>query len=163
MSAANDAGAAAAELAVLFPDARVEVRDPDSGAVVRLVVREFRFREGLEAQVIARPLSAALAALVPEDAAAAPAADEVEEVLARHAALWLRLIGLACGREAAWLARLGDADGQAVSDAMWSANGAFFIRRVAALLAARDSRSSECSTRLSAPVTGAAMPTSPSV
>ncbi len=35
------------ELAVLFPDRDVAVRDPDTGAEVSLTVREFRFREGL--------------------------------------------------------------------------------------------------------------------
>ena len=55
------------ELSVLFPDRDVTVRDPDTGAEVSLTVREFRFREGLEATALARPLLAALAALVPAD------------------------------------------------------------------------------------------------
>ena len=56
------------ELDILFPDREVTVRDPDSGRPATLTVREFRFREGLEATAIARPFIAALAALVPEGA-----------------------------------------------------------------------------------------------
>ena len=163
------------ELSVLFPDRDVAVRDPDSGAEVSLNVREFRFREGLEATALARPLIAALAALVPErgDGARAegegPDALQIESVLAAHAALWLELTARACGRDADWLARLSDADGRALSEAMWAANGGFFLRRVVARLASRargrgvsPSRSPACSTPSSAPATGAAISTSAS-
>ena len=119
------------ELSVLFPDRDVTVRDPDTGAEVPLTVREFRFREGLEATVLARPLIAAQAALVTESGdgestGEGPDAFAIENALATHAALWLELTGRACGRDADWLARLGDADGRALSEAMWGANGEFF-------------------------------------
>ncbi len=124
---------AAGELEVLFPDRAVPVRDPETGAPLTLTVREFRFREGLEATALARPLIAALAALVPSrdgdadaDAEGGPDALAVEAALAAHAALWLELVARACDREAAWLARLDDADGRALSEAMWAANGGFF-------------------------------------
>ena len=157
----------AAELAVLFPDREVTVRDPDSGAPVILSLREFRFREGLEATALARPLIAALAALVPDgEEAEGPDALAVEGVLADHAGLWLALAGRACGREPAWLARLGDADGRVLSEAMWAANGGFFLRRVVAQVAARvrpprSCRSTGFSTPSSAPATDAAISTSP--
>ena len=162
---------------MLFPDRDVAVRDPDSGAEVSLNVREFRFREGLEATALARPLIAALAALVPERGEGGsgsaegegPDALEIESVLATHAALWLELTARACGRDADWIARLGDADGRALSEAMWAANGGFFLRRVVARLASRargmgvrPSRSPACSTPSSAPATGAAISTSAS-
>ena len=162
---------AAHELAVLFPDRDVTVRDPDTGVEVSLIVREFRFREGLEATALARPLIAALAALVPEtgdsasDQEEGPDALAIESALAAHAALWLELMGRACGRDADWLARLGDADGRALSEAMWTANGGFFLRRVVAQVASRGpspSRSPACSTPSSAPATGAATSTSAS-
>ena len=162
----------AAELAVLFPDREVTVRDPDTGAPVTLSLREFRFREGLEATALARPLIAALAALVPDgEDAEGPDALAVEGVLADHAGLWLALAGRACGREPAWLARLGDADGRVLSEAMWAANGGFFLRRVVAQVAAkvaaqarppRPYRSTGFSTPSSAPATDAAISTSPS-
>ena len=192
------------ELDILFPDREVTVRDPDSGRPATLTLREFRFREGLEATAIARPLIAALAALVPggagesgedvapegaqergEDVApegargnvapegarenVAPDALAVESALAAHAALWLELAARACDRDASWLARLGDADGRALSEAMWAANGGFFLRRVVARVAARaqgqgasPSRSTACSTPSSAPATAAATATSAS-
>lgn len=89
------------ELDVLFPNREVTVRDPDSGEPVTLTLREFRFREGLEATALARPLIVALAALVPASAGA-PESEEGEgpDALATHAALWLELAARACGRDA---------------------------------------------------------------
>ena len=152
------------ELEVLFPDREVTVQDPDSGGAVTLTVREFRFREGLEATALARPLIAALAGLVPDRAEdEGPDALAIESALAAHATLWLELAARACDRDAAWLARLSDADGRALSEAMWAANGGFFLRRVVAQAAARAKargespcRSTACSTPSSAPATGAA-------
>ena len=56
----------AEELAVLFPDVDCTVRDPDTGEPVKLTVRKYRFLEGLEMQVLARPLIAVLADLIGE-------------------------------------------------------------------------------------------------
>ena len=158
------------DLSVLFPDREATVTDPETGAAVTLTVREFRFREGLEATAIARPLIAALAGLVPDRAEdEGPDALAVEGALAGHAGLWLELAARACSRNAAWLARLSDADGHALSEAMGAANGGFFLRRVAAQVAARATarevspcHSTACSTPSSAPATGAAMSTSAS-
>ena len=162
------------ELSVLFPDRDVTVRDPDTGAEVSLTVREFRFREGLEATALARPLLAALAGLVPgrgDDADTeeeGPDALAIEGALAAHADLWLELAARASGRDADWLARLSDADGRALSEAMWVANGAFFLRRVVAQVAARAKGeatplpSTGCSTPSSAPATATATSTSAS-
>ena len=155
----------AAELARLFPDQALAVIDPDSGESVRLVVREFRFREGLEAVAAARPIILALAALVLADAepeAEPPDALAFDAVLAEHAELWLDLIARACGRDTAWLARLGDHDARRLSLAMWGANGPFFIRRLVDVMA--DSgrtkslfRSIGSSILLCAPDTGATL------
>ena len=158
------------ELEVLFPDREVTVRDPDSGAPVTLTVREYRFLEGLEATASARPLVAALAELVSDpDEDEGPDALAIEAALAAHAATWLELVARACGRDAAWLARLGDADGRALSEAMWAANGGFFLRRVVVQVTARTKareespcRSTACSTPSSVPATGAATSTSAS-
>lgn len=160
------------ELAILFPDREVTVRDPDTGAPVALILREFRFREGLEATALSRPLVAALAALVPDGGAdGTPETGLIEAALADHADLWLTLAARACDRDAAWLARLGDEDGRALSEAMWAANGAFFLRRVVDRVAAqrrppeRETHpfpSTGCSTPSSAPATGAAISNSQS-
>ena len=158
------------ELAVLFPDRQATVTDPDTGAAVTLTVREFRFREGLEATALARPLIAALAGLVPDRAEdEGPDALALEGALATNAGLWLELAARACNRDAAWLARLSDADGRALSEAMWTANGGFFLRRVATQVAARATaqevspcHSTACSTPSSAPATDVAISTSAS-
>lgn len=154
----------AAELNLLFPDVELTVRDPETGEAVKLTVREFRFREGLEAQVLARPLIDALADGFEGDGDGLdPVA--IDEALAAHADLWLELIARATGRDAAWLAALPDGAGDDLSDAMWSANGAFFVRRVVATVAARKrkasrSPSSKSSIPSSAPDTGGDTPTS---
>ena len=156
-------GDTAGELARLFPDVPVAVRDPDTGETVALTVREFRFREGLEATAAARPIILALAALVPdgdEPAAEAPDALAFDAVIAAHADRWLELIGRACGREPAWLARLGDHDARRLSVSMWTANGPFFMRRLVEAIAEGSTaaslfRSIASSTRSSAPATGA--------
>ena len=158
------------DLSVLFPDREMAVADPDTGTPVTLTVREYRFREGLEATALARPLIAALAGLVPDQAEdEGPDALAIEGALAAHAALWLELAARACGRDAAWLARLSDADGRALSEAMWATNGGFFLRRVAAQMAARAKareanplRSTACSTPSFARATDAATSTSAS-
>ncbi len=130
---------AADELGVLFPDQEVTVTDPETGHPVDVEVREFRFREGLEAQALARPLIESLADSFEDDGRIEGVT--VADVLARHADLWLELVARAvgggAGKNTEWLASLSDADGDALSDAMWSANGSFFTRRVVATVAAR--------------------------
>lgn len=155
---------AGAELELLFPDRDVTVTDPETGKPVALTIREFRFREGLEAQVLARPLLDALAGTF-EDGEALDA-QAIDGALAVHADLWLELVALACGRTVDWLAGLSDRDGEALSDAMWSANAGFFTRRVVAEVATRKlealgigSRLPRSSTSSSAPDTDEATAT----
>lgn len=122
------------DLRVLYPDVDVEVTCPDTGEIVTLTVREFRFREGLEVTVLARPLIEGLTGLALAAAAgdsdAEPDTGEVAAILGLHADLWLDLIGRACGRDADWIGRLGDEDAYHLGIAMWDANGPFFCRRV---------------------------------
>lgn len=152
------------ELRVLFPDVDVTVRDPDTGKPLTLTVREFRFREGLEAQAEGRPLLEALADVY-DDEDAAPDAAAIDAVLGAHSDLWLALIARAIGRDQDWLGRLGDDDGSALGDAMWSANSGFFRKRVVAAIMQRratreanGSRSAPSSTPSSGPATGEATP-----
>lgn len=150
----------------LFPDQEVTVRDPDTGEPVALTLREFRFREGLEATAIARPFITDLAKLASDDArkqgeGEGPDALAFDGVIAAHPDLWLDLIARACGREADWIARLADRDARLVRLAMWAANGPFFVRRLVELIAeggatARLFRSIASSTRSPAPATDAA-------
>ena len=43
-----------------------------------------------------------------------------------HADVWIECIAQATGRDAEWIGRLSDGDGQALSAAMWNTNGNFF-------------------------------------
>ena len=173
-AARQESGAAAdprAELDVLFPDREVAVRDPDGGGEVMVTVREYRFREGLEAAREARPLLDALAAAAEADPESGPTLDDVDAALAEHADVWLALLSRATGRGPGWLARLSDSDGGALGDALWDLNGDFFIRRFVAMFVRRraaaerrsaaGSPSPESSTPSSAPDTDADTTTSP--
>lgn len=147
------------DLEVLFPDVEATVADPDGGAPVAVTVREFRFAEGLRARPAARPIVEALAALVPDGPASEiPSAAALDAVMGEHHEAWLELLGRACGRDPEWLGRLSDADGDALSLAMWEANGPFFVRLVVAAITGREGaerlfRSLASSTSSSAPDT----------
>lgn len=164
----KDAAAAAAkDLEVLFPDVDVDVRDPDGGGAVTVTVSEFRMLDGLRAQAEARSLIAALGAAV-DAASAADAAEEVtsaaalDAVIGEHADEWLALLARATGHGTEWLGRLGDRDGRAVAEAMWQANGPFFVRRIVAELLEPESvlRSLASSRTSSPPATDATSGTS---
>ena len=131
----------AEDLSVLFPDRELTVTDPETGQPVDLQVREFRFREGLEVQVLARALIEALADAIQGEGQMD--GDAIAEALAEHADLWMALIARACARAPEWVASLSDGDGDALSDAMWSANGSFFTKRVVAAVAAQHRRQAE--------------------
>ena len=129
------------EIEVLFPDVEVEVRDPDAGVDVAVTVREFRFAESLRARPAARPLVEALAALAREARDAgqeAPGAAALEAIMGAHHEAWLELLARATGRDAEWLARLGDEDGARISWAMWETNGPFFVRLAVSEIAGRE-------------------------
>ena len=153
------------EIGVLIPEARTTVRDPDTGEAVTLTLREFSFRDGLEATAIARPFIADLATLVPaERGDALPDALAFDDVIAAHAETWLDLVARACKREPGWIARLADADAFNVRLAMWTANGPFFARRLALVMTEGGPltglfRSLASSTSSSAPATDAATET----
>ena len=150
------------ELGVLFPDVELTVTDPDTREPVDLVVREFRFAEGMKAQVVARPMIEALAELVGNDGDIG--LDSVMEMMAEHADTWIGLIGLASDRDPGWISRLSSTDGDAIAEATWSANQDFLARRVVATAARKKrleqqpkkkpgSRSRKSSTRSSGPDT----------
>ncbi len=136
----------AEQMKVLFPDVTVEVTDPATGKAVTLTVAEYRFLDGLKAQALGEPLIRDLALLAGRAATAGgeDATDgegestagvdlaALEAVVGRHGELWLDLVALASGRDAAWLAALSDKDAREVTGAMWGANLHFFIRRVVA-------------------------------
>jgi len=143
------------DLAILFPDVDMPVADPDTGRDVLLTVREPRFGESLAMAAAMRPLIADLAAIETDEVAALPDPTAIDEIIGRHADLWLELMARATGREAAWLARLGDGDGHALSLALWETHGPLLVRRVVGARAARRSLSGGSSTSSSGPDTPA--------
>lgn len=130
------------DVGVLFPDVDVTVRDPDTGEDTPLTVREFRLLEGLRAQAEARDLLAALSecARIPDDDDMGLSVS-IDAAIGDHPEGWIRLLARATGREADWISRLSDADGHALKDAMWTANGPFFLRRIVDALKAAASAS----------------------
>lgn len=160
---------AAEDLAVLFPDVDVPVRDPDTGASVSVTVHEFRFLEGLRLSATIRPLLEAIADAAPLSSAASEVnVAAIAGALTEHAEVWLASLAQATGRDAGWIARLSDQDGNALSDAMWRVNGPFFRRRLVEVLSRRlrqdgPSRSPQSSMPSSARDTDADTATSPSV
>lgn len=137
MSAAEDKPAAeeaAADVDVLFPDIKVEVRDPDGGEAVEVDVREFRMLDGLRAQAEARELIVEVARVAAEGDGTEGGAVALEAAIGGRADEWLALLARATGRDAEWLGRLSDRDGQALNVAMWEANGPFFVRRIVAAI-----------------------------
>ena len=156
---------AAEDMAVLFPDVDVAVRDPDSGERVPLTVREFRFLEGLQISAAVRPLIESIGAAVSEDETEIDIG-MIHEAMTEHANIWVECTARATGRDAEWIGRLSDGDGQALSAAMWSANGSFFGRRLVEAVKRRQkagpSHLPKSSMPSSGPDTGGDTATSPS-
>ena len=162
MKPSDDTPTPAEDATLLFPDVPVTVRDPDSGERVTLTVHEFRFLEGLRVYATVRPLVEAIADTAQDDDL-----DEarIAAALTDHAETWVAALAQATGRKAEWIGRLSDHDGQALSVAMWSANGPFFVRRLVEAMTRRrqakdGSPSPKSSTPSSGPDTGADTATS---
>ena len=88
----------------------------------------------------------------------------ITEAMTEHADIWIECIAQATGGDAEWIGRLSDGDGQALSAAMWSANGFFRApsRRGHEAAQAGPSPSPPSSMPSSGPVTDAATAMSPS-
>lgn len=121
------------ETEVLFPDAKLTVRDPDTDQDVEIEVREFRMLDGMKAQAESRELISALAdcAMPGEDGDVADT-PAFEAAIGEHPEEWLALLARSTGRDAEWLGRLDDGHGRDLSQALWEVNGPFFVRRILA-------------------------------
>jgi hypothetical protein len=138
------------DLAILYPDRDVTI------AGEAHTVREFRYREGLEVALLARPFLAALRELfmAPDeeftDVAFLALVEENPEV-------WLALVAKACGRDVEWVANLPNAEAMKLQSTFWEVNAPFFMRRLmwgASFMAgakARRSRSRKSSPNSSGP------------
>ena len=164
---------AAEEMDVLFPDVDVVVRDPDTGEPVTLTVRELRFLEGLRLTAEVRPFIEAITDSVGESGHSSASGEgdiddaTIAHALTEHAEAWLACCAQASDRDAAWLARLSDRDGNAISGAMWRTNRPFFSRRLVEAVRRRREKagrslSPKSSMPSSGPATAADTVTSPS-
>jgi hypothetical protein len=148
------------DLEILYPDQEIELGGE------RVVVREFRYREGLEAVAIGRPLFAGLRALI-DSAPGEVSPEDLDALIGAHRDLWLTLVAKSCGRELEWVAALPDAQAMTLQMAFWGANSGFFTRRllfgaaVAAGLAKGRSASPKSSPRSSSTDSPATSTTSP--
>lgn len=144
---------------ILFPDEMVTVEGEE------LLVREFRYLEGLRAIALARPLLQGLAELLEGGEIDALGLDGL---ISEHHQAWIELIAISTGKPQAWIEGLRDRDGQALSMAFWRVNSAFFMRRLvfggalarAMQQMASPSASASSSTPSSAPATGETPPAS---
>jgi hypothetical protein len=138
-AAAEAASQAAAELDILHPERTIRLRKR------LLTLREYGYIEGLNLQPGIRGLLADLYGLF-DRASAPPAALQVREVFTKHAVAlqWLmaqsftpypddpaelEAFTAAVAKNAAFVAKLDDIEGDALMAAWWGANAGFFIRR----------------------------------
>lgn len=131
----------------------------------QIVVREFRYLEGLAATPIARPIIQGLRELVAHSGDFEPEA--LDELIATNRDAWLELVSMSTGKPVEWIAGLRDRAGTDLSLAFWRVNGPFFTRRLqlATALAAglaRLSRSRKFSRSSSPPASAETITTSAS-
>lgn len=117
------------DLAVLHPDGTLKIAGRD------VTIREYRFVPGMAVRIKAKPLSHALAGQIKSGSALT---EDIIDVLAAHDALVRELILDAiegAGEDpqraewAAWIGKLGDADGEQLLLLWWSVCGPFFLRQ----------------------------------
>lgn len=106
---------------ILFPDEFVTI---EGDAVL---VREFRYLEGLRAIALARPLLNGLAELLEGGEIDALALDGL---IAEHYTAWIELISISTDQPAAWIEGLSSREGQALSMTFWRVNSRFFMERL---------------------------------
>ena len=124
-AAGDEAGGreAVEELQQLVAEETVEIKGQ------RLSVREFTFRQGLEAAPVARPIIQALQELVTAEGEEADAF-EIADLMAAHPDAWFQLVARACDCDPEWVAGLPETEGMHLSLVFWRLNAAFFMRRV---------------------------------
>ena len=111
------------DMEILFPDQTVTIGSET------ITVREFRYREGIEAAVLARGFLAGLRALLTTTGDEI-AAEDLDTLIAEHREAWFKLIAMSCGREVEWLAALPDREAMKLQLTFWGVNGNFFTRRL---------------------------------
>lgn len=109
-----------------------EVLEPDQDLVISgetVTVRAFRMFDGLRATPIARPIISSIREMA--TAGDEIDADQLMDLLGRHAEEWMQLVALATGRSRQWLDTLTDEEGLALAMTFWQVNAGFFMTRLA--------------------------------
>ena len=110
---------------VLFPDGEVAIQGE------KITVKEYSFIQGLQVDRFAKHLMSGLLALFSgetEDDAFEYSA--LAAVFAADPEAMLRLLALATGKKAKWIATLPDEEGQRLLMTWWAVNKDFFVRRL---------------------------------
>lgn len=97
-----------------------------------ITVREFRYREAIEAAGLARPFLTAMRIMVSksDEAGEGIEAEDLDALIAAYVDIWLALVAKACGRDVAWVEALPDHEANKLQMAFWAANGVFFTSRL---------------------------------
>ena len=120
---ANEEETVAEEIEILAPDQAVTI------AGERVVVREFRYVEGMRLAAKIEPLLERLRALMESDEE--PDDQQVYDRLVNaDPDAMIDLMAQACDHPREWVEALGDEDGMFLANAFWRANRGFFVRRL---------------------------------
>lgn len=125
-SAAQAAGAD--DLAILAPDGEVTIGGE------KIVVREYRFFEGLRLKVTARSFFDGLYELLggddPQQDSKPPSFDDILELVANNEGIVAGMVATSIDRPLDWVEKLGEADGDNLLLTWWNVNADFFFRSV---------------------------------
>lgn len=111
------------DVEVLFADEEITL------AGESIVVREFRYSDGLKAAALARPLFVDLREMM-QNQAADIEAEALDCLIGTHHGIWMQLIAMSTGQTVEWVQALPDRHGVALSMAFWRVNGPFVTRRL---------------------------------
>jgi len=111
------------ESAILFPGRTLTLAGEE------VLAHEFKYLEGLKAAAIAQPLLSDLSAMIQNNAEMG--LPDLDRIIGNNSEIWMQLLALSIGKDAAWVADLDDADGTLLSMTFWELNGPFLLRRVA--------------------------------
>lgn len=125
----------ASELDILYPERVLTL----AGETV--TVQELSFAQTLRLEASMAPLIQAFIDL-PVDGDGEQVTAQLWTLFGEHAQAWIGFVATACGLPREWVEQLSDADGRALSMAVWSVNAAFFTRRVISGMIARRSATS---------------------
>lgn len=107
---------------ILFPERTLTLNGE------KVEVREFTFREEMQAIMVAEEIIADLANLYKSEKE--PSFQKIEKLFATHEAAFFELVSLSTGKSVEWLQALPGREGHVLLMTFWSVNSHFFIQRV---------------------------------